>query len=168
MMRDRERNIAADLITGAIAGAVATWVMGKATDILYQGEDKAVREREENAREGETAYAVAAEKAANLAGASLSQDERDRYGSQIHWALGIGAGVLYALMRESMPRTGLARGLGFGTAFWLLVDEGANYLLGLTPGPAVFPWQTHARGLVGHLVYGTVADATIGALKRAA
>jgi hypothetical protein len=34
----------------------------------------------------------------------------------------------------------------------------ANALLRLTPGPAAFPWQTHARGLAGHLAFGVVAD----------
>lgn len=45
------------------------------------------------------------------------------------------------------------------------MDEGAVYALGLTPGPANFPWQTHARGLAGHLVFGAVTDATLSLLE---
>jgi hypothetical protein len=167
-MRDHKRNPATGLVYGAVAGAIATWVMGKVTGYLYRHEDQLVRDREDNLREGETAYAVAAEKAANLAGASLSQEERERYGSLVHWGLGVGVGAVYGLMRDRLPQAGFARGLLFGTAFWLLVDEGANYALGLTPGPTRFPWQTHARGLAGHLVYGTVADTTLAALRRVA
>lgn len=166
-MRDsNSSSVLFNLVSGAIAGAAATWAMGKVTDYWYQHEDKEAREREDNAREGETAYAVAAEKAANLAGASLSEKDRKLYGSQIHWALGIAAGALYGLLRDRVPQAALARGLAFGAAFWLLVDEGANYALGLTPGPTAFPWQAHARGFAGHLVYGAVADATLAALPH--
>jgi hypothetical protein len=59
-----------------------------------------------------------------------------------------------------------AHGLGFGMAFWLLMDEGAVYALGLTPGPGAFPWETHARGLAGHLTFGAVADVTLHALQQ--
>jgi len=165
--RERE-SVLADLIYGAIAGAVATWVMGKATSYLYEHEDKTAREREDNVRGGKTAYGVAADKAAHLAGKELSKDERKQYGKEIHWALGIGTAALYGVLRPRVPHAGLAHGLAFGAAFWLLVDEGANYALGLTPGPTKFPWQTHARGLAGHLVYGSVTDVTLAALQRAA
>jgi hypothetical protein len=67
-----------------------------------------------------------------------------------------------------MESAAIARGVAFGTAFWLMMDEGAVYALGLTPGPTAFPWQTHARGLAGHLTFGAVADATLGALQSAA
>ena len=40
--------------------------------------------------------------------------------------------------------------------------------LGLTPGPTAFPWQAHARGLVGHLTFGTVTDGTLRLLDRVA
>ena len=61
----------ADLIDGAIAGAIATWVMGKATSYLYEHENKAARTRENDVRGGQTAYGVAAEKGARLAGTQL-------------------------------------------------------------------------------------------------
>ena len=165
-MRAERHTIVPGLVYGALAGTVATWMMGKVTDVLYEREDQSVRDREDNAREGETAYSVAAEKAANRLGTGLSKEERERYGSGIHWALGVGAGALYGLLRNRIPSPAFARGLLFGVAFWLVVDEGANYALGLTPGPTEFPWQTHARGLIGHLVYGTVADATIAGLQE--
>ncbi|MGH7718991.1 MAG: DUF1440 domain-containing protein [Gemmatimonadaceae bacterium] len=162
------RSVVADLVKGAIAGAVATWVMGKVTTYLYEHENAAAREREDSARQGKTAYGVAAEKAARLAGTELSEDERKKYGSAVHWALGVGAGALYGVLRPRVESAGLARGLAFGTVFWLLMDEGAVYALKLTPGPGAFPWQTHARGLAGHLTFGTVADATLGALQPVA
>lgn len=160
---NRERSLVADLLIGAMAGAVATWVMDKGTTVLYQREGEEPRKQEDEAREGKTAYGVAAEKVAVVAGKDLSKKQRQGYGTGIHWALGAGAGALYGALR---PRTAWAS-LGFGTLygllFWLIVDEGANTVLGLTPPPQEFPWQTHGRGLAGHLLYGVTAEAALKA-----
>jgi hypothetical protein len=165
-MRRRDRNtVGRDLVNGAIAGAVATWVMGKVTTYLYDREDQPARRAEDEARGGKTAYEAAAEKAARLIGKSLDPRQRYRLGSAIHWALGIGTGAVYAVLRRRFDRVGKLGGTGFGTAFWVLVDEGLVSLLGLTPSPPRFPWQTHARGLAGHLTFGTVTEATLRALE---
>lgn len=101
-------------------------------------------------------------------GVSLTETELAAYGSGIHWLLGIGAGAAYGVLRGRVKRFGFAHGLGFGSAFWLLIDETLNPLLGLTPGPAAFPWQAHGRGLAGHLVFGAVADTTLDLLDHVA
>ena len=168
MARLRQSSVRNDLIKGAIAGAVATWVMGKVTGVMYQQEDRWVRRAEDDARGGKTAYGVAAEKAARIAGASLDEGQTERLGSAIHWALGIGAGATYAVLRRRFHALGRTAGLGFGTAFWALLDEGVVPALGLTPGPRAFPWQTHARGFAGHLTFGTVADGTLRLLDAVA
>lgn len=163
-----KRSLIVDLIDGAVAGAVATWVMGAVTTVLYERENEAARQREDDARQGKTAYGVAAEKAAELVGTELSEDQCKRYGEAVHWALGIGAGAVYGALRPRLSASSLGGGLAFGVAFWLLIDEGANTALRLTPGPSAFPWQTHARGLAGHLVFGAVANTTLAAVQRAA
>jgi hypothetical protein len=157
----KTQSLLADLVDGAVAGVVATWLMGKVTTALYENENAQAREREDRARHGKTAYGVAAEKATKLAGVEISDQERERYGAAIHWALGIAAGAVYGVLRRRLERASAARGLAFGTAFWLLMDETVTPAIGLTPGPAAFPWRTHARGLVGHLAFGAVADATL-------
>lgn len=164
----QDNGLVPDLVKGAIAGAVATWVMGQATGYLYEHESREAREQEDEAREGKTAYGVAAEKGADLLGTQLSEEETQRYGSALHWALGIGAGAVYGALRGRVPGAGDTHGLLFGTAFWAVIDEGANVALGLTPGPTAFPWQTHARGLGGHLVFGVAADATLRLLDQVA
>ncbi|HET8655263.1 MAG TPA: DUF1440 domain-containing protein [Longimicrobiaceae bacterium] len=167
-MHHRNDHLLADLLKGAIAGAAATWAMGPVTSYLYQHESKEVRRQEDEARGGETAYGAAAEKTAALMGKELTDEQRGTAGRAIHWALGTGAGALYGVLRDRVPGAGAGAGLLFGTAFWALMDEGANTALGLTPGPMAFPWQTHARGLAGHLVFGLTADATLRALDAVA
>ena len=43
------------------------------------------------------------------------------------------------------------------------MDEAALTLLGLTPPPQEFPWQTHLRGAVGHVVLGGAIEAVFDA-----
>jgi hypothetical protein len=161
----RNGDLTADVVRGAIAGAVATWAMGRVTTFLYEREDDAARRREDAARGGKTAFGIAAEKGAGLVGRELTDEERQRLGAGVHWALGIGAGAAYGAVRGRVPGADLAAGLLFGTLFWAVVDEGANAALGLTPGPGAFPWQTHARGLAGHLAFGAAADASLRAME---
>lgn len=161
----RRQSLLVDALDGVIAGAVATWLMGKVTTALYERENKAVRQREDDARRGKTAYGVAAEKVAGLAGKQLSDDERSRYGQEIHWALGIGAGAVYGVLRPRISAASLGNGLLFGAAFFLLMDEVATPALGLTSWAPAFPWQTHARGLAGHLAFGAAANATLAAVQ---
>jgi hypothetical protein len=69
--------------------------------------------------------------------------------------------VLYAWVRPEKTQSSVARGLGFGSAFFLIVDEGLNTVLGFTPPPQEFPWQAHARGAVAHLAYGVVCEGVL-------
>jgi uncharacterized membrane protein YagU involved in acid resistance len=153
------RPLAIDLLLGAAAGAAATWLMDAVTTLLYEREPKEVQERENRARGEKSAYEIAAEKAAALASRELSDEMRKKLGLSIHWTLGVSSGVLYAALRHAIPRLHLASGLAYGTLFWLLMDEAALTALGLTPPLRQFPWQTHARGLAGHLVLGTTIEA---------
>ena len=164
--RTRRHTVGEDLVKGAIAGAVATFVMGRITSLMYQREGRQARKREDAARGGGTAYGTAAEKGAELVGRHLTREEREQAGSAIHWALGMGAGAAYAVARRRLAFLGSTVGAAFGTGFWAFVDEGVVPALGLTPGPLAFPWQAHARGLVGHLTFGTVTDGTLRLLDR--
>src|SRR5438477_11209322 len=86
----------AAVIKGAIAGAVATWLMGKLTSYMYERESTNVREAEDKARNGKTSYGAAADKVAGLAGRSLDDQRGGGIGSAIHWAIGMGTGAVYA------------------------------------------------------------------------
>jgi hypothetical protein len=166
--RHNDHDLLTDLVKGAVAGAFATWVMGYATTYLYEAENKQARQREDEAREGKTAYGVAADKTAGIVGRELTEEQRQQAGAAIHWALGIGTGVAYGALRHRVPGADAGNGLLFGTAFWAVVDEGANVALRLTPGPTAFPWQAHARGFAGHLVFGVAAETALRAMDRIA
>jgi uncharacterized membrane protein YagU involved in acid resistance len=62
---------------------------------------------------------------------------------------------------------GIGSGLAYGVLFWAAMDEGANTALKLTAPPNRFPWQTHARGLAGHLALGAVIEIVFDAADYA-
>jgi hypothetical protein len=164
----RKTTTGKELLKGAVAGAVATWIMDRVTSYMYQHENHAARLLEDRVRNGRTAYETAAEKAGHLLGRELDEEERRRLGTAIHWALGIIAGMAYGAFGRRIPAFRRGGGGAFGTTFWASVDEGLVSLLGLTPPPKAFPWETHARGLAGHLAYGIVADRTLRVLDAVA
>jgi uncharacterized membrane protein YagU involved in acid resistance len=141
--------------------------MGKVTEAMYARESEEARRREDEARGGKTAYVIAAEKIADAGGLAIEDDQKKKLGSAIHWALGIGAGAVYGAARNVVPRIGIGSGIGYGLLFWLLMDEAALTLLGLTPPPQKFPWQSHARGAVGHVVFGVVTETIFDTLDAA-
>lgn len=159
-------SIATSLLKGAIAGAVATWLMGKVTTRLYERESAATRAREDRARGEKAAYTVAVEKAARLARREVEAERAEELGRGVHWGLGVAAGAVYGALRPRSRVLRAGRGLAFGLAFFVLFDEVLNWALRLTPGPGAFPWQTHARGLAGHAAFGLTADAALRAMDR--
>ncbi len=165
-MARRNGSVTRDVVKGAVAGLAATWVMDRVTTAMYERQDPRARRREERVRGGKTAYVIAAEKAARVAGLRVSKRQLRSAGQVIHWWLGAEAGISYALARRRVPAAGRLKGIGFGSGFWLVVDEIANPLLGLTKGPRAFPWQAHARGLAGHLAFGVSAHLTLSLLDR--
>jgi len=155
------------VVSGLIAGVAATWIMNAVTTFMYEREDRAAKEREDRARGDKTAYEIAAEKLAKLTGHTLTAGRRKRFGLWIHWGLGIAAAIAYAAIRAGIADPGIIHGMIFGFVFWAVMDETMVPLLGLTPGPRAFPWQTHLRGLVGHLVFGAAVELSIALIALA-
>ncbi|HVV17256.1 MAG TPA: DUF1440 domain-containing protein [Polyangia bacterium] len=164
--RTEKSGIATDLALGIAAGAGAGWLMTRATTMVYGHESRAVRDRESAARGGKTASEIAAEKLARLMRVQLEPEQSEKAGRAVHWSIALGAGATYAVLRRRVRWVGRGGGLLFGTLFFLFGDELMNTALGLTPGPRAFPWQAHARGLIGHLVYGAATDAQLRLADR--
>ena len=82
--------------------------------------------------------------------------------------VGLAAGAIFAVSRHRAPGTHRGHALLFGLAFWLVFDELLTVAAGLAEPPQAYPWQADARGLVGLVAYGLVADAALQSLNRAA
>lgn len=158
--------LAADAVQGALAGALASKMMGRVTTYMYEHQDEAATRREEAARGGKHSFGVAAEKIARLGRRELTDEQRQKFGTVLHWSLAIGVGALYGILRRRIPGARLGGGALFGTAFFLLIDEGMNTVFRFTPPPQAFPWQAHARGFAGHLAYGVATELQLRAADR--
>ena len=100
-------------------------------------------------------------------GHKLTQSEKKIAGTAVHYLLGTGVGGLYGAAAEIAPNVTAGAGLPFGAVFWLVVDEGAVPLLGLSEGPIAYPLSTHAYALSSHFVYGFTAEVVRRAVRGA-
>jgi hypothetical protein len=132
--------------------------MDKVTTVIYERLPEKTKRQENKARGGKLPSEVAAQKGAKLAGRKLSPEQRKKIGGAIHWSLGVSSGALYGFIRNRSRFLGIGSGVAYGLAFYVVVDEAALSALGLSPPPTAFPWQTHARGLAGHLILGAILD----------
>src|SRR5689334_17424687 len=63
----------------------------------------------------------------------LTKSEKEKAGVAAHYAMGVTSGAIYGAMAEVMPLTTVCEGSGFGTAVWVIADEGVVPALGLSP-----------------------------------
>lgn len=144
---------------GAAAGAIGTWVMDRVTTAMYERHSAADIEREQAAwPNGKPSVENLVDMAAERVGLTLRPEARERLVQLTHYGLGIGPGVLYALLRRRVPLLGAGRGLVYGLLLFAVNDEFMNTALGLSGPPEAYPAASHLRGLVGHVVLGITTD----------
>jgi hypothetical protein len=155
-----------DIAYGMIGGAIGTLVLDQVANLMYKFEREEKRKQEEKLRRDEPAEVLARRISEDVLGIELSKETKPRLGKVIHWSLGIGAGGLYGALHDCVPVLSKAAGLPYGVAFSLVVDEGLNTALKLTPPPQEFPVEAHVRGLVAHLAYAATLDGVFRVLKN--
>lgn len=164
-MHQTNASLAADIITGALAGAAGVWVMDRVGWFMYLKEDPAAVRQETKARvDGLDVAHATAKKIAGVIGKRLSPEQPNAAGIAVHYALGIAPGAIYAPLARRFPRMRAGKGLAYGLALYLINDELMAPLIGVASGPTAYPWQAHARGLVSHLVLGVATDVSLNAL----
>jgi len=115
----------------------------------------------------DTTVRAASAVAESLFDHKLTQSEKKIAGPVVHYILGTGVGGLYGAAAEIAPKVTAGTGLPFGAVFWLVVDEGAVPLLGLSKGPTAYPLSTHVYALSSHFVYGLTAEVVRRAVRKA-
>jgi uncharacterized membrane protein YagU involved in acid resistance len=154
-----------DAFRGALAGAVATWLMDQVTTTMLHNQDDEVTRREEEARpNGKSSVANFVDMIEDATGFEVDDEQRPQVQLAVHYALGVVPGAIYGVMRRRVPLLGAKGGLLYGVILWGAMDLWANSALGLSGPPDAYPAETHWRGLVGHMVLGGATDTTIEAL----
>ncbi len=181
------------LAAGLIGGLVASWTMNRFQDVWSKlakdidgwsdnefqnvwGEcSEGLEERSDSqfstlspqAPQDDTTVRAASAVSEGLFNHRLTETEKKIAGPAVHYSLGTGVGGLYGAAAEMVPKVTAGIGLPFGAAFWLVVDEGAVPLLGLSKGPTAYPLSTHAYALSSHFVYGLTAEVVRRAVRKA-
>lgn len=118
-------------------------------------------------REGEPATVALGRLAyERLKGEEPTRQRGAQLGQAVHWGYGLAMGALFGLLESRMPTDDVQAGLGYGAVLWLIGDELAVPLLGLSDGPTAHPPSVHAQALGAHLVYGLATGAAMRALER--
>lgn len=181
-MHDDNRNVLKGMVAGLAGGLIASWTMNQfqaAWTRFAEGSEKPHGAQSMQPSEGskgdqgrdtteqddatvETAKAISE----GIFGHELQESEKRPAGAAVHYAFGTATGGLYGALAEVSPQVTMAAGLPFGAAFWLIADEVAVPLLGLSKGPTEYPPSTHVYALASHLVYGATAEFSRRALRQ--
>jgi hypothetical protein len=149
------------LVRGALAGAAATWVMDRATTLLYDVQAPEVTEQETAARpNGKPSVANMVDRFEAQTGMTVPEQRRAVVETVVHYALGAIPGALYAVARKLPPVRAL-NGAGYGLALFVANDEFLNTRLGFAGPARSYPPETHFRGLAGHVVLGAATETGI-------
>lgn len=172
------------LVTGAIAGLVATLAMDQFHKLLAAGQksldkqqkvaqgestwqiahEQAEQEAQEAQQEGSTE--IVARKIAGVAGRSLEGDQKKAGGQAVHYTFGILTGISYAITSELLPELATGGGTAFGTLLFLVADKIAVPVLRLSPPPNETPASSHLQHWAAHVVYGGSLDLVRGVMRK--
>jgi putative membrane protein len=172
-------------VAGLVGGLVASWTMNqfqaawsKATEgfekphgaqSMQPGAGEQPGQGSEQNKENQDDATVKAAKAISegIFGHKLEEREKRAAGAAVHYAFGTATGGLYGAVAELAPEVTTGMGLPFRVAFWLVADETAVPLLGLSKPPTEYPVSTHVYALASHLVYGLTAELVRRAVRKA-
>jgi putative membrane protein len=173
------------IAAGLVGGLVASWTMNQfqaAWSKVAEGFEKSHGAQsmqptegqppgqgsEQNKENADNATVKAASAISEgILGHQLKESEKERAGAAVHYAFGTATGGLYGAAAELAPEVTTGMGLPFGAAFWLVADETAVPLLGLSKPPTEYPVSTHAYALASHLVYGLTTEFVRRAMRNA-
>ena len=159
--------LAVRLFTGALGGAIGTWLMDQVTTGMQQQQSEPESEREAAARpKGQPPDMNAVDRVAERFGLDLDDETRSTAASVIHYGLGIGPGALYGVLHDRVPGLGGGRGLAYGLLLFLVNDELLGPAMGVAGPARAYPASSHARGLVGHAVLGVATDVAVAVGRR--
>jgi putative membrane protein len=162
------------IIIGAIGGLAGTSAMNEAQRAWTHAVDGEAAESaagKHDARdwqersEGQNSNEIAAQVLANrIVGRPLNRSELAVAAPLIHYSFGAAMGALYGAYLGR--RTQHGTGIGFGLAVWLLADEIAMPLLGLSDSTLRRPFEQHLQSMAAHVVFGMTTEAARAALER--
>ena len=169
-----EGDVLKGLAAGLIGGLVASWTMNRFQDAWIklagspssgaessrqvEGRESGQGLQQSDEEQDDATVKTASAISEGVFDHKLTRSEKKMAGPAVHYAFGTSVGGLYGAAAELAPGVATGAGLPFGAAFWLVADETALPLLGLSKGPTAYPVSTHVYALASHFVYGLTAE----------
>lgn len=166
--KSRPTPLPLDLLFGAAAGALGSWLMSPAMSGLAKLQPDRDKEAERHASLEEDATVHAAQAIARPLHVELDQAQKQKAGTAVHFGYGTVWGIGYALLARRYDTKPVLSGLALGTALWALGDEIMVPMFGWAPKAQQLPASAHGKALGAHLAYGAVVDTTLRLLHAAA
>ena len=117
------------------------------------------RANQSRSEESEDATQKAANKIARLVlHRDLDSRTKRKAGPVVHFLFGAAAGALYGTLAEKSKIVRRGAGTGYGVGLWLVADEAAVPIAGLSDNPLNYPAAAHVKALASHLVYGATTE----------
>lgn len=148
-------------MAGAAAGLFASWIMNRVYGLwtrLTGNFEQPEQSAERGVSTDPATIALVNKVAHQWLGRDLTIEQAKRPDLVGHYGIGIAGGAFYGAISEYLPQMRAGAGAGFGTAFFLLGEEAAVPLLGLSAKPWQIPLESHAVGLMAHLAYGVSTE----------
>ncbi|MGI5862805.1 MAG: hypothetical protein ACOX6T_12205 [Myxococcales bacterium] len=97
----------------------------------------------------------------------LTDAQKKRGATLVHYAFGAMWGGLYGLTRETLPATRNPLGVAaYSAAVWMLADNVVLPAFKLAAWPQKYPLKTHAYALAAHFAYGTAIASSYETMRR--
>lgn len=163
------RHPALGAMAGALGGLVGSWMMVRFNHLVGGIDENKRRQPEHreaaspNEHDGTISDEPASLQVASIAaeavtGRPLPAAAEDIGSAIFHYGFGAIAGAIYGAIAEVRPAATVAAGAPFGAAVWLLADEIALPVTGLSRMPTAYPLSRHATALGTHLVFGLTVE----------
>jgi hypothetical protein len=162
---------------GALAGFAASWAMNMlmggvasiagqpAGDDPQQSKFRIARAASDWQEKADPTGEAADRFTRKVFNRGLTERQRDTARPIVHYAFGTAAGAAYGALAESLPPITVGKGIPFALSIWIVGDEIANPLFGLSPPPNRIPLSSHLAQFAAHLLYGSVLELGRAAIR---
>lgn len=97
----------------------------------------------------------------------LTEEQKKKAGTLVHYLFGAGWGGLYGLVRASAPGRAIpAAGAGYGLLVWAVAYTVLLPAFRLGPRPRAYPPRHHAYAIAAHIVYGLATQLAYRSARR--
>lgn len=146
------------LIGGVVAGVAASAAMNGFQTLVARAEAAQGSSGGSDSDREPSTVKIADAVSEAVTGHDVAERNQAAAGRAVHYATGVGLGVLYVTMGRWLPSVRSGWGTGYAIAAAAVLDEGLVPALGLAPNPTDVPVSSHAYSAASHAAFGLALE----------